>query len=240
MKSSNRSFYHLFNLKNKKIAQAVKIISIEHLTHDVLKIIAGRPPSLNFIPGQAADVSINKPGWENELRPFTFTSSPGDDHIEFNIKTYPSHNGVTKELLLLKPGDELLVGDVFGDLAYKGEGVFIAGGAGVTPFIAMLKELEKKNLIGNNVLLFANKTRADIILEGKFKTILGKNFVNILSDELVRGYEHGLITADMIKKHTYPTAQYFYLCGPPPMMEAVEKHLFSLGVNSEKIVKEAF
>ena len=139
MKSSNRNFYHVFTLKNKPIAQAVKILSIEHLTHDVLKIVAERPASLNYIPGQAADVSINKPGWEKESRPFTFTSSPGDEYIEFNIKTYPSHNGVTKELLLFIPGDELLVGDVFGDLAYKGEGVFIAGGAGVTTFIAILK-----------------------------------------------------------------------------------------------------
>ena len=90
------------------------------------------------------------------------------------------------------------------------------------------------------MLLFANKTRADIILEDKFKMILGKKFVNILSDELVQGYEHGFITADIIKKHTYPTAQYFYLCGPPPMMEAVGKHLFSQRVNSAPSVKEAF
>ena len=144
MKRPNRSFFHLFIQKNKQITRAVKIISIAHLTHDVLKIVAERPASLNYIPGQAADVSINKPGWENELRPFTFTSLPEDEHIEFNIKTYPSHHGVTNELLQLKPGDELLVGDVFGDLAYKGEGVFIAGGAGVTPFIAILKQVEKK------------------------------------------------------------------------------------------------
>jgi ferredoxin-NADP reductase len=236
----NSNFYHSFTIKNNKITQAVKIRSIEHLTHDVLKVIAQRPGLLKYIPGQAADVSINKPGWQNEFRPFTFTSLPEDDHLEFTIKTYPSHNGVTDQMRSLIPGDELLIGEVFGDLAYKGEGIFIAGGAGITPFIAMLKELEKKNQLGNNKLLFANKTKADIILENKFKTLLGKNFVNILSDELVAGYDQGFITAAIIKKYIDPSVKYFYLCGPPPMMQSIETILDSLGVSKEQLIKEAF
>lgn len=109
------------------MGQIVKIKSIEHLTHDVLRIVAEKPANLSYEPGQAVDISINKPGWEKELRAFTFTSLPEDDHIEFSIKTYPSHNGVTNQLLSLHAGDELIVGDVFGDIHYKGEGIFIAG-----------------------------------------------------------------------------------------------------------------
>ncbi|HNA41296.1 MAG TPA: FAD-binding oxidoreductase, partial [Saprospiraceae bacterium] len=90
------------------MAQAVKIKSIEHLTHDVLKIVADKPEGLSYTPGQAVDVSVNKPGWEEELRAFTFTSQPEDDFIEFNIKTYPSHNGVTNQLQSMQAGDELL------------------------------------------------------------------------------------------------------------------------------------
>ncbi|MCC6599400.1 MAG: flavodoxin reductase, partial [Crocinitomicaceae bacterium] len=81
------------------MAETVKIISTEHLTHDVLRIVAEKPAKLYFTAGQAVDVSINKQGWEQELRPFTFTSLPEDGHIEFTIKTYPSHNGVTQQLL---------------------------------------------------------------------------------------------------------------------------------------------
>ena len=222
------------------MAQSIKIVSIEHLTHDVLKVVAEKPAGLAFETGQAADVAINKPGWEQELRPFTFTSLPGDGHIEFVIKTYPSHNGVTNQLLSLGTGDELIIGDVFGDIAYKGEGVFIAGGAGVTPFIAILKQLEKENKIGNNKLLFANKTKADIILVNTFKNLLGSNFINILSDEKQVGYEHGFITAAIIKKYTNNYTKYFYLCGPPPMMQTVEKYLTDLEVPGEYIVKEVF
>lgn len=222
------------------MAQKVKIKSIEHLTHDVLKIVAEKPDSLSFQPGQAVDVSINKPGWEQELRPFTFTSLPEENLIEFNIKTYPSHNGVTNELLSLSSGDELIIGDVFGDIHYKGEGIFIAGGAGITPFIAILKNLEKNNAIGNNKLIFANKTKADIILEEKFTKLLGPNFVNVLSDEDLRGYEHGFISAELIKRHLGNKGGYFYLCGPEPMMNAVEKHLETIGVSKDLIVREGF
>jgi ferredoxin-NADP reductase len=220
--------------------EQVKIISIEHLTHDVLKIVAEKPITINYQPGQAVDISLSKQNWEQELRAFTFTSLPGDAYIEFTIKTYPSHNGVTAQLLSLNKGDELLIHDVFGDITYKGEGIFIAGGAGVTPFISILKQLEKENRIGNNKLIFANKTKADIILEDKFRQLLGDNFINILSDENVANYEYGFISADLIKKHTNEHSQYFYLCGPEPMMQAVEKHLSSLGISEIFIVKEAF
>lgn len=222
------------------MAQVVKIVSIENLTHDVLKIVAEKPEGLVYNPGQAVDISLSKNGWEQELRPFTFTSLPDDDFIEFTIKTYPSHNGVTKELLELQKGDSLNIHDVFGDIAYKGEGIFIAGGAGVTPFIAILKDLQSKNQIGNNKLIFANKTKSDIILEDKFKKLLGKNFVNVLSDEVVDGYKNGFINAGIIQEQMDKPGQLFYLCGPEPMMQAIEKYLTSLGVSENSIIKEAF
>ena len=185
-------------------------------------------------------MSINKTGWENELRAFTFTSLPNEDIIEFSIKTYPSHNGVTNQLLNITVGDELIIHDVFGDIKFIDEGIFIAGGAGITPFIAIFKQLEKANKIGNNKLIFANKTKADIILENKFQQILGKNFINVLSEESLRGYENGFITADLIKKYIDKTTKYYYLCGPEPMMFAVEKQLKSIGIKSEFIIKEGF
>ena len=76
----------------------VKILSIENATHDVAHIITEKPKNLVFLPGQAVDVSINTPSWEDELRPFTFTSLPTDNHLEFFIKVYPEHKGVTAQI----------------------------------------------------------------------------------------------------------------------------------------------
>ena len=222
------------------MAQTVKITAIKKLTHDVLKITTEKTEALSYFPGQAADISINKKDWQQEMRPFTITSLPEDDIIEFTIKVYPLHKGVSQQIHSLIPGDELIIHDVFGDIAYKGEGIFIAGGAGITPFIAILKQLEKEGKIGNNKLIFANKTKADIILEDKFHKLLGNNFINILSDENIPGYEHGYITAELIKRQLNANDQFFYICGPEPMMQTVEKHLSLLGISKDHIVKEAF
>lgn len=218
----------------------VKINSIKHITPDVLQIITEKPQKYNFSPGQATEVSINKSGWKDKKRPFTFTSLPIDDSLEFTIKTYPSHKGVTNELLKLKKDDELILHDVFGAIAYKVEGIFIAGGAGVTPFICIFRDLQSKNKIGNNKLIFANKTQDDIIHEDEFKNILGKNFINILSDEKADEYAHGQITEGFLKAHISDFTKNVYLCGPPPMMEAIEKQLANLKIDEKQIIKEVF
>lgn len=220
--------------------QHVKIKSIRHATHDVLQIVTEKPNGINFVPGQATEVFIDKKGWEKEGRPFTFTSLPNANHLEFHIKTYPSRKGVTNELLSLKAGDDLILNDIFGAIAYKGEGIFIAGGAGITPFISILRDLKAKNKLGKNKLIFANKTKSDIILEEEFREILGKNFINILSDEKTKEYAHGQVTEDFIKDNCLSLKSYFYLCGPPPMMDAVVKQLANLKVAEDHIVKEEF
>lgn len=217
----------------------VKVISIDHVTHDVVQLVAEKPTHYVFKPGQATDVSINKAGWENELRAFTFTSLPIDNYIQFTIKTYPSRNGVTNQLLQLKKDDELILHDVFGDIAYQGEGLFIAGGAGVTPFLAILKQLHAQQNIGQNKLIFANKTKSDIIHEQKFKDFLGDNFINVLSDEEIAGYENGYITEEMLKQYILVNKP-IYLCGPPAMMNTVEKYLANLNIAENLIVKEGF
>jgi ferredoxin-NADP reductase len=218
----------------------VKIKSIEHVTHDVLQIIIEKPAQLNFTPGQATEIAINKEGWHNEGRPFTFTSLPDDGHLEFTIKTYPERKCVTNELLTLKAGDELILRDIFGAIEYKGEGIFIAGGAGVTPFISIFRNLKSKNETGNNKLIFANKIKADIIHEKEFKDLLGKNFINILSQEKTNEYAYGLITQDFLKANISGAGKKIYICGPPPMMEAVEQYLANLHVPEQDIVKEEF
>ena len=220
--------------------QSSKIISIEHLTHDVLGLKIEKPENFQYKAGQAVDIALNKPGWEDKLSCFTFTSFTDDDHLEFVIKTYPDRHRVTNELLSAKPGDDILVFKPFGDIAYKGDGIFIAGGAGITPFLAILKQLEREGKLNENKLIFANKTKADIILEDKFRKMLGKNFINILSNEEIEGYEHGFVSPELIQSQIKGDNLYFYLCAPPPMMKAVQAHLASLGVKDEYIVKEGF
>ncbi len=218
----------------------VKILDIEEITHDVKRFRIEKPKGYAFVPGQATDVSINTPGLKNKKRPFTFTCLTNSPYLEFTIKIYPNHQGITNELGKLQEGNELIVRDVWGAISYKGKGIFIAGGAGVTPFIAILRDLEAKNELNGNMLFFANKTTDDIILRDEFKKMLGNNFINILSDQKKDEYEFGLINPTLIKQYITDFKQFFYVCGPPPMMIAVLAHLDSLGVAAEHIITETF
>ncbi|MGW8123605.1 flavodoxin reductase [Roseivirga echinicomitans] len=218
----------------------ISLQSIEKITPDVIKIKTDKPNGYTFKVGQATEVGINKEGWEKELRPFTFTCLPQDNYLEFIIKTYPSHKGVTAEMLNLKPKDELLIGDAWGTIGYKGPGAFIAGGAGITPFIAIFRQLQADKSLAGNKLIFANKTKADIIHKAEFTRMLGSNFINILSDEKTKEHEHGFISRKLLKNYDLTTCKHIYLCGPQPMMEAVEQQLHELGIDKKRIVKEEF
>jgi ferredoxin-NADP reductase len=218
----------------------LKVKSLRKLTPDVLSIVTDKPPGFNFVPGQATHIAINKSGWLTKDKPFTFTNLPGEDSLEFTIKTYPKHEGLTNELLALKENDELLLKGVFGTILYKGEGVFIAGGAGITPFISILRDLKSQNEIGANMLIYANKTKADIILENELYDLLSDAFISILSDEKLDGYPHGRISEAFLESKISDYNQPFYLCGPPTMVQDIEGQLIRLGAKQSSIVKEQF
>jgi ferredoxin-NADP reductase len=216
----------------------VNIIDIKPITHDVKRYRVEKPEGYTFIPGQATEACINKPEWINESRPFTFTALNDWKYLEFTIKSYRDHDGVTNALDNLVPGDELIIHDVWGAIHYEKPGLFIAGGAGVTPFIAIFRDLEKNGKLEGNRLLFANKTSKDIILKDEFEKMLGKNFINVLSDEVTEKYYHGFINQDLLKQFLKNENDFVYLCGPPIMMDSVQNDLKKLGFGNNQLIIE--
>jgi ferredoxin-NADP reductase len=216
----------------------VKILSIEPVTHNVKRFKVEKPAAYKYIPGQATEVAINKPQWEKERRPFTFTSLNEWDHLEFTIKIYSDHDGVTNQLGQLKPGDEILLHDVWGAIQYKGAGVFIAGGAGVTPFIAILRQLRQDNELDGNTLLFSNKTHRDIILKDEFSAMLGSKFINTLTKENVPGYDYHAIDEGYLRQKINNFNQQFYICGPDKMVKDIHEILKQLTGKEDLITIE--
>lgn len=211
----------------------VKVLATEFVTHNVKRFKVERPAGYTFTSGQATDVSINKPGLEEELRPFTFTSLNGQhDHLEFTIKIYKGHNGVTEKLADINAGDELFVHEVFGVIQYKKPGLFIAGGAGITPFISILRQLQADKKLQGNALLFANHTYQDIILKDEFEAILGDNFINVIKEPDGRQ-----INKVLLKDYAGMYDNY-YICGPDEFTAAMIEYLKQLGVAEDDIVYE--
>jgi ferredoxin-NADP reductase len=218
--------------------KAAKILMTAFVTHDVKRFVLQKPRGFKHVAGQATLVAINQPDLAENAHPFTPTSLPEDGVLEFTIKGYPEHHGLTERLHQLGPGDTLLLGPVFGTIQYKGPGVFIAGGAGITPFIAILRQLAREGGLAGNSLIFSNKTRGDVILEQELRAYLGDRCILTLSRESNPAYESRRVDEAFLREKIADFSQPFYLCGPPPMVDAVTETLRKLGANPDNVVFE--
>ncbi len=216
----------------------VKILSIKEITHDVKSFRVEKPAGYQFVPGQATEVAVNKPGMTEEKRPFTFTSLNEDPFLEFTIKRYKDHHGVTDLLHQLEPGDGLIINDVWGAIEYKGPGYFIAGGAGITPFLSIMRQLHKAHQLKGNKLFFSNKTAADIICEEDLTGMLGDEAIFVLTKEVNAKYTSGYIDEDFLKKHVADFHKHFYICGPDAMTAAIATILEQSGAETDSVVFE--
>jgi len=218
-------------------SHTVTLNKITYLNHNVVQLDVTKPDDYDFTPGQATEVSILK---NDKKRPFTFTSLPSEEHLEFTIKVYDSHDGVTEQIGKLEKGDQLLIDKPFGAIKYNGSGTFLAGGAGITPFLPILKQLELEKKAFGHTIIFANKKKEDVFLDKRLNEIVGKNYIKVLSQEDKDNFYHGHINADLIKDNLETLKQFFYVCGPPKMIEHVIEELKSIGVDEELIITEDF
>ena len=216
----------------------VKVISAEYVTHDVRQFRLEKPPGFTFSPGQATELSINKEGWKDIKNPFTFTCLTDAPYLEFTIKMYTDHQGVTNQLSKVKVGDELILREAWGAIEYKGPGYFIAGGAGITPFIAILRTLKRDGKVAGNKLFFSNKTDQDIILAGELKSILGKNALFTVSRQENSIHDRRRIDEQFLKTEVDDFKKHFYICGPDPMVLQISETLQKLGATADTLVFE--
>lgn len=214
------------------------LLMTQVVTHDVKRFVVERPDDFDWQPGQGVELALDVDGWRDEGRPFTPTSVAADRVLEFTIKRYPEHDGVTDRLHRLEPGDRLHMSAPFGTITDGGPGVFLAGGAGVTPFLAILRTRAARGDLDDCSLIFANKTRADVICEQELGHLLGERCHLALSREDAPGYLHGHIDRAMIERLVDDVGQRFYVCGPPAMVEALNEILVDLGASPDSLVFE--
>ena len=214
------------------------ILMTEFETHDVKRFIVTRPDGLNYTPGQGVEIAINQPGWKEQGRPFTPTSLTHDRVLELTIKGYYDHDGVTKKLHSLKAGDELLISDSFGTIQHRGPGVFIAGGAGVTPFLAIIRQLVQEGKLEKYHILFSNKTPADVICEKELRYYFKNRCILTCTRESGPACEKRRIDKDFLKNNIKDFNQHFYVCGPKQFVSNINSTLTDLGANPDSLVFE--
>lgn len=217
---------------------AITLLMKEFVTHDVVRFILSRPQGFTFEPGQGVDLSIDVDGWRDQSRPFTPTSSTAAGVLEFTIKIYAAHAGMTHALAGLQPGATLTISDPWGTIGYHGPGVFIAAGAGITPFLAIMRHLRDEGRLPGHGLIFANKTVADVICEKELRAAFGERAHFVVERDASPGFEAGFVDEDLLKRRVEDWDQHFYVCGPPPFNDAVMQTLRQLGARPEALVFE--
>lgn len=173
-------------------------------------------------------------------RYFTIASAPHEGYIQLTTRFVPDDGSTfKKDLRYLKIGDTIDAAGPMGsfviddpDLNY----VFIAGGIGITPYRAILKDLDFKNLPINITLFYANRDN-NIVFKEELEEITRKHTElkikyifepNRINEQLIR---EGV--TDLLKP-------YFYLSGPQPMVEAFVPMLEGMGVEKAKIKTDFF
>ncbi len=216
----------------------VRILHNGFITHDVRQFIVTRPDSFEYEPGQGVEIALDLEGWREEGRPFTPTSLPDSPVLEFTIKGYPDRDGMTRRLHAAGHGTGLLMSGAFGTITYRGPGTFVAAGAGVTPFLAILRRIEEPAEREACTLLFTNRTPADVICDKELRHLLKGRCHLTCTQRSAPGYGSRRIDRAYLEEKIDDLEQPFYVCGPPGFVEEIGTALEDMGAHSDRIVVE--
>lgn len=202
-----------------------------------------------YVPGQYIKMQLNNV--DNAL-PFSLASSPTDSG-KLIIATYTSGSEFKRAFQLLKPGDKVKVSGPYGTFIlhedYTRPALFICGGIGITPFRSMLKYATDKRLPLKITLLYSNNIPEEILFKAELDEMQRQNKnIKIVytitrpeeSDVIWQG-RTGRIDAELMSKHIAEGTQPgCYLCGPPGMVDELQRVLGKLNVPRERIRVERF
>jgi len=154
-----------------------------------------------------------------------------------------------------KPGDKVMISGPFGEFFMKEtdrEVCFVGGGAGMAPMRSHIFDLfHTKKTKRKATFWYGARSVREMFYDEDFKDIEAK-FPNFkyhvaLSDALptdnwtgYKGFIHNVLLKEYLDKHEDPTNIEYYLCGPPPMLNAVKKMLYDLGVEKDMIAYDEF
>jgi predicted ferric reductase len=191
-------------------------------------------PQQKAIQAKLGQFVYIRSGLFGESHPFSIVDiNPNTGDLIISYKVF---GRFTKNLTKFQAGKNIYVDGSYGvftaEVDEKLPVVFIAGGIGITPFIGHL--MSRANF-EKTFLFYSVRNKQQAVFSSLAGKKLGSNFV------LVDTEQNQTINSEMIKNTVVNINDFeWFICGPQPMMDHVEKVLLSLGVSSKKIHFEKF
>lgn len=212
---------------------------------------AGGQLPFSYLPGQFLTVTA-APDGQSVKRSYTIASSPTQrEFCEIAVKR--EEQGAVSRFLhdRVKEGDTLQIAAPSGRFTFTGEEassvVLIAGGVGVTPMMSAIRYLTGRSWSGDIFFVYAVRGEADIIFRQELEYLQGRfpNLHVVFVAEQVESaawpYATGRITRELLEASVPQIAsRRVHVCGPPPMMSAVQSILAEIGVPPDHVRTEVF
>ena len=210
-----------YRLENEIRDGRVHVVALEALTRDIhrLELEVIEPADFSFLPGQYVDLWVPE---SDARRSFSMANLPGDGRIELIIKRYPGgrFSGLLDDAIA--PGDELQFTGPYGAFHLRDTDrpiLMVAGGSGMAPILSLLRSLAEQQSTRTVRFYYGARTEEDMFY-GDLISELGSRLADF-EFVPVLGFVHETAcacigTGDM-------TDPEVYMCGPPPMIDAVQE-----------------
>lgn len=202
-----------------------------------------------FRAGQYISVALDIDGITAD-KPYSLRSNPkdamGEKNNSYTLTIKHVKDGQGSEYILdnWKEGTKATVSGPLGDFYYESirdakNVIALAGGSGITPFYSMAGAIADGIEDFNLTIIYGSRNKDNILLKDELaeveKRANGKvKVVHVLSDEEAEGYEHGFITAELIKK--YASGDYsIFVCGPKAMYKFLEGQIATLNIPNRRV-----
>lgn len=228
------------------------IVDLDRLSGSTMRLGVTIPNrgALAFLPGQYVNIEV--PGTDDEdggvlSRSYSFANGPHEEQLVFLIKLSPGGAMSTYLTERASKGESITFTGPHGSFFLR-ESIrpvlLLAGGTGLAPILSMLRKMHDDNSSRKVHLIYGVSTDTDLVALEEIayfaRELRGFTWDHCVSDPKSTAANKGYVMSLIEAKHLYDGDVAIYLCGPPPMVESVRKHVADAGIEPIGFYYEKF
>jgi NAD(P)H-flavin reductase/ferredoxin len=223
-----------YRLENAIRDGVATVEAVTELTHDIVGLtLRVDDESLSWLPGQYLDIHV--PGEDGARRSFSIANLPGDATVELMIRRYPGGrfssllgNGIESQTQLRFTGPY----GAFHLRRSERPILMVAGGSGMAPVLGVLRQLAQEGCERPVRFFYGAREERDLFALDEIAA-LGQRLADFRFHPVTGRFVHEAIDDELAEPDVY-------MCGPPPMLEAVEAMLTERGVDPARVFQDKF